>query len=103
MPHRVAVVAAEPVAPIVPLAAELRLARLRFDLARIRAYAQIASAYVDLNVGRVSDATWRRLGKASNTFNHASAISIPHIQPVVQSPAQAVNAVLLVPFAEAAV
>ena len=51
LPHRIAVVAAEPVAPIVAAAAVLRLAGLRVERAVVGADAEIAAAQVDRRAG----------------------------------------------------
>src|SRR5687767_3286844 len=104
VPHRVAVVAAEPVAPVVPLAAELRLARLSVNLARVGANPQVAA--VDVDLGSYSLSLWERAGvrvQRRQRPDHPPAVAIPDIQPIIEPPPQAVHAVLLVPFAEALV
>ena len=50
LPHRIAVVAAEPVVPVVAVAAVLRVAGLRIELARVGADAKVAA----VGIGDVS-------------------------------------------------
>jgi hypothetical protein len=108
VPQRVAVVAAEPVSPVVALSAELRLATLGVDLARIGANPQIAAVDVDLR-SRTCASGWcavfhsrsERTTQGGDRLDHPAAVAVADVQPVIQAPPQAVDAVLLVPFAEA--
>src|SRR5262249_26044824 len=90
MPHRVAVVAAEPVAPVVATAAVLRLSRHGVEVAVIGANAQVAAGDVDGLAGL------RRL-------DASAAIAVGDVDPVVEAPRQRVDAVLLVALDKAAV
>src|SRR5262249_31283612 len=90
MPHRVAVVAAEPVTPVVATAAVLRLPRHRVEVAVIGPDAQVAAGHADALAGL------RRL-------DASATIAVGDIDPVVESPRQRVDAMLLVPLDEAGI
>ena len=91
MIHRVAVVVAEPVAPVVAAAAVLRLAGLRVSNSPVVGLeAKVAAADVDDLAGL-------------DGFDHAAGIGIGAIDPIVDAPGQAVDAMLLVAFLEARV
>ena len=82
--HRIGIVAAEPVAPVVHRVAILALASLGFDEPFIRANSEIAPA----------DAQWLTALEGDNV---AAAVSVGAVDPVIQAPEQTVNAMLLIP------
>src|SRR5438270_2331531 len=90
MEQRVAVVAAEPVAPVVALAAEFALARDGFDQSLIRFDAEVAAVEVDALSGL------ERLGMSA-------APAVGAVEPAVEAPPQAVDPELRVARLEAAV
>src|SRR5262249_9173906 len=90
VPHRIAVVAAEPVAPVVAAAAVLRLTALQVDLAGVGLDAKIATANVHDLAGL-------------ERLDLAAAVAVGAVDPVVQAPDEAVDAVLLVALGEAGV
>ena len=87
VPHRVRVVAAEPIAPVVSTASELRLSRLGIDAAGVRLDPKIATADVDRLAG------FRRT-------DCSTAVPVGTVDPVVQAPGKPVDPVLLVAFDE---
>ena len=87
-PGRIAVVAAEPVAPVIAIGPELRLARLGIDNSFVGPEAQIAAA----DAGFFS-----RLQRPDRT----AAISVRGMDPVVQTPSRVIDTVLLVALPEA--
>ena len=86
--HRVAVVAAEPVVPVVAVAAELRRPVCGSDV-RVGPDAKIPAAGPHL--------------ARSCELDLAAAVAVGAVKPVVQAPDQAVDAMLLIAFLEAAV
>src|SRR2546427_5445 len=88
MVHRVAVVAAEPVAPVVPAAAILRLAGLQVNQALVGADAEVAAAEV-------------HHGPRLERLDPAAAVAVGTVNPVVEPPDETVDAVLLVALLEA--
>src|SRR5207248_11629480 len=86
--HRVTVVVAEPVSPVVAAAAELRLARDRLELAGVGLEAEVAAADVHDLAGL-------------DRLDHAARVAVGAVEPVVEAPDQAVDAVLLIAFLEA--
>src|SRR5262249_25621439 len=83
--QRIAVVVAKPIAPIVAAAAILRYPGLCIDQALVGSNAQIAAAEID------------RLTRLDRLYP-AAALSIGAVDPIVQAPYQAVDAMLLVAF-----
>ncbi len=91
VPAGVGVVAAEPVAEVIAIAAELGLAGLRIELPGAigeRTNAQVTA----VDVGCLA---------CTDVFDVPAAIAIRQINPAIHAPAQAVDAVLLVAFVEA--
>ena len=88
VPHRIRVVAAEPVAPVVSTASELRLPGLGIDEPGVRLDSEIPAADVDRLAG------FRRA-------DCSTAVSVGTVDPVVQAPGKSVDPVLLVAFDEA--
>src|SRR5262249_34352532 len=118
MPHRLGVGAAEPVAAIVAVAAELRLAGLRIELAGVRTNPQITIADIinfpcldgfhggtaqgePANIFfRAKGRATRRLAGQRNVLPYLREVAVRTVHPVIQSPTQAVDAVLRADFAE---
>ena len=93
MPKRVAVLDAEPVAPVIAIAAKLRGAGLRFEKMLIRSNAKIAAAECDsLSRGGRFD-----LSADAVTGVVSSACAV---DPVIDAPPKAVDPELLVAFIE---
>ncbi len=93
MPERMGILRAEPVAPVVPVATELGRATLGFDFAGVGPEAEIATA----------DGGFRlRPGGSSDGVGSVFAVVTAggDIDPVVEAPAQAVGAELLIALAE---
>ena len=88
MIHGVAVIAAEPVTPVVAAAAELGLAGLSVDQALVGANAKIPAA----NVQRLP---------SLHGLRPAAAVAVGAVDPVIQPPDEAIDAVLLVALGEA--
>src|SRR5262249_41916898 len=121
VPHRVAVVAAEPVAPVVLAAAVLRLAGRRLQLAGVRPDAQVVAAEGDgpphppplsPAAGGAGGGIWAPPaprggggggGGGRTRRDGAAAVAVGDVDPVVEPPHRAVDAVLLVALDEAAV
>src|SRR5437762_2406653 len=89
MPDRRAVLHAEPIAPIVRIAAELRRPALRFEQAGVRANSKIAAA--DRNLLLCAQCFDFCRGAIIAVMAAARAVN-----PIVQPPAQAVYAQLLI-------
>src|SRR5215475_8997644 len=85
--HRIAVVVAEPVAPVVAAAAVLGQAGFRLNLASLRLDAEIAAAQVH---------DFPRLQRLDDT----SALAVGSIDPAVEAPGQAVDTMLLIALGE---
>ena len=83
MPEQSAVVAAEPVAPVVARASLLREARRRFEFARVGTQPEIAAADVDILA-------------VSDSMDGASDQPVCAVNPVVESEAQTVDARLII-------
>src|SRR5437773_5594360 len=82
MPKQGAVVAAEPVSPVVARPSLLREARRRFELASVGTHPEIASADVDF--------------LAADSVDGASDQPVGAVNPVVESEAQTVDARLII-------
>ncbi len=89
VPERKTVLHAEPVAPVIAGATELRGAGLRIKLARVRLEAEIAAAEVDLLAGELA-LDLRALVVAAVMRARGA------IHPAVHAPTQAVHAELLI-------
>src|SRR5437899_1437332 len=87
MPHGVAVVTAEPVAPIVTAAAVLSLAGLSIDQPFIRTDAEVAAADIELGAG---------LDRA----DASAAVAVGAVDPIVEPPNQTIDAMLRVAWIE---
>ena len=96
VPERKTVLHAEPVAPVIAGATELRRAGLRIKLAGVRLEAEIPAAEVDLLASEL--ALYLRAFVVAAVMRSGGAI-----HPAVHAPAQAVHAELLVAGAEAGV
>src|SRR2546421_56077 len=90
MEKRITVIAAEPIPPIVAVASKLRLARFRFDQPLVGLDPQIVTTQVHLRAG-------------AERPRPPTAPAVRAMQPVVQAPAQAIDAQLQVAFAKATV
>src|SRR5581483_1538973 len=107
VPHRVGVVITEPVAPVVAGPAELRLPRLCLDQSLVRLDTKIAAADVDgLTPPRctgwpLTPGPFPRRGEGRYHLDDAARIAVGAVEPAVESPGEAVGAVLLVALAEA--
>src|SRR5207302_2715190 len=76
------------VAPVVAAAAELRLAGDRLELAGVGLETEVAAADVDDLAGL-------------DRLDHAARVAVGAVEPVVEAPDQAVDAVLLIALPEA--
>ena len=90
MPHRRRVVATEPVPPVVAVATVLRAPRLRLQRSSVGPDAQIPPADIDFLAGL-------------HRFDHAIAVAVRDVNPLIEPPAQTVGAVLLVALTKTAV
>src|SRR5512145_1856970 len=88
MPEPGGIVVAKPVSPIVAPPSILRLRGHRFDLAGVRAEAHVAAADGNHLAGR-------------ERFHPAAAVTVGSVNPAVESPLEAVEAMLLVARVEA--
>src|SRR5207248_2860731 len=87
MKQRMAVVAAEPVAPVVRISAILRHSGFELHQSLIRPDAQIFSAQIEPGI-------------ALPGLNDTAAPAVSAVNPVIESPAQRVDAKLRIPFFE---
>src|ERR1700722_17321669 len=97
MVHRVGVVAAEPVAPVIAAAAELRLAGDGLEFAGVGLEAEITAADID---DALQDFAWDKLRRLAG-LDLPAGIAVGAVDPVVDAPGKAVDAMLLIAFLEA--
>src|SRR5437762_2962311 len=88
--QRIAVVVAEPVAPIIAAASKLGAPGLGIDQALVRPNAKIPT--VDVHHGPSLDG-----------LDPAAAVAVGAVDPVIESPREAVDAMLLIAFHEAGI
>ena len=99
VPDRIRIVVSEPLAEIVPFAAELSLTGNCFQASAVRMESQIAKT--DADAVRVFGVVHRfrtlRTGSTDNA-DLPAAVSVGQVQPAVQSPPQSVDPMLLIAF-----
>src|SRR4051794_25414947 len=92
------VVVAEPISPIIPMAAILSLPRDDLESSFVRLATEVVAAEVDGNIcGPVG--RWRT-GSLSHYRTAAAAFAVGAVEPIVQPVVEAVRPMLLITFGE---